>query len=124
MVWGAMIGLATIADRRPKEIWAQVDDVIRIVESGTLITLVWGLRVLAKVAAVDEKYKEKIFPFLMEQIRTCIPRDVPTHAESILCALDQKNKNQLVIILEARRSELTPSQLTRFKKVLKQIDRI
>jgi len=40
MVWGAMISLATIADRRPKEIWAQIDDIIRITESGTVITLV------------------------------------------------------------------------------------
>ena len=124
MVWGAMIGLAAIADRCPNEIWAQIDDVIRITESGTVITLVWGMRVLAKVAAADKEYKEKIFPFLLKQIQACIPRDVPTHAESILCAVDQKNKRELLSILEARRPELTPAQLTRFKKVLKQIDQI
>ena len=124
MVWGAMIGLAAIAGQRPKEIWAQIDDVIRITESGTVITQLWGMRVLAKVAAADEKYKEKIFPFLLKQIQACIPRDVPTHAESILCALDLKNKGELLSILEARRGELTPAQLTRFKRVLKQIDRI
>jgi hypothetical protein len=124
MVWGAMIGLAAIADRCPQEIWAQIDDVIRITESGTVITQVWGMRVLAKVAAADEKYKEKIFPFLLKQIQACIPRDVPTHAESILCAVDHRNKKELLSILEARRAELTPAQLTRFKKVWKQIDRI
>ncbi len=124
MVWGAMIGLAAIADRRPKEIWAQIDDVIRITESGTVITLVWGMRALAKVAAANEKYKEKVFPFLLEQIRTCIPRDVPTHAESILSAVDKNNKGGLLSIMEARRPELTPAQLTRFKKVLKQVDLI
>ena len=124
MVWGAMIGLAAIADRCPNEIWAQIDDVIRITESGTVITLVWGMRVLAKVAAADKEYKEKIFPFLLKQIRTCIPRDVPTHTESILCAVDQKNKGELMSILESRKVELTPAQLARFKKVLKQIDRI
>lgn len=112
MVWGAMIGLATIADRHPKEIWAQIDDITRITESGTLITLVWGIRVLARVAAADEKYKEKIFPFLLTQIRACISRDVPTHAGSILCAVDPKNKGELLSILEARRAELTPAQLT------------
>ena len=124
MVWGAMIGLATIADRQPKEIWTQIDDILRITESGTVITLVWGIRVLARVAASDEKYKDKIFPFLLKQIRTCIPRDMPTHAESILCAVNQKNKGELLTILEARRAELTPAQLTRFKRVLKQIDLI
>ena len=124
LVWGAMIGLATIADRHPKEIWAQIDDIICITENGTVITLVWGMRVLARVAAADEKYKQKIFPILLKQIRACIPRDVPTHTESILCALDQKNKGELLSILEARRAELTPAQLTRFKKVLKQVEKI
>jgi HEAT repeat protein len=124
MVWGAMIGLAAIADRYPQEIWAQIDDIAAIIESGTVITLLWGMRVLARVAAADEIYKEKIFPFLLKQIRDCISRDVPTHAESILCALDQNHKGLLLSVLEARRSELTPAQLTRFKRVLKQIDQI
>ena len=124
MIWGAMIGLATIADRHPEEIWAQIDDIIRITESGTIITLVWGIRVLARVSAADESYKNMIFPFLLKQIQACLPRDVPTHAESILCAVDHKNKGELLSILEPRRVELTPAQLTRIKRVLKQIDQI
>ena len=124
MVWGAMIALATIADRHPHEIWTQIDNIIRITESGTVITLVWGMRVLARVAAADEKYKEKIFPFLLKQIQACIPRDIPTHAESILCALDQKHTAELLFILEARRAELTPAQGSRLERVLKLIERI
>jgi HEAT repeat protein len=124
MVWGAMIALATIADRCPREIWARTDDIIRITDSGTVITLVWGIRVLARVAAADENYKEKIFPFLLKQIRSCIPRDLPTHTASMLCALDQKNKAEVLSILETRRAELTPAQETRLKKVLKQIEQI
>ena len=119
MVWGAMIALATIADRCPREIWARIDDIIRITDSGTVITLVWGIRVLARVAAADENYKSKIFPFLLKQIRTCTPRDLPTHTTSILCALDQNNKAEVLSILETRREELTPAQVTRFKKVWK-----
>jgi hypothetical protein len=124
MVWGAMIGLAAIADQRSNEIWAQIDNVIQVTESGTVITLVWGIRTLAKVAAHDEKYKKKIFPFLLNKIRLCIPRDVPTYAESILRAVDQKNKDDLLAILEARQGELTPAQLARLRKVLKLVERI
>jgi hypothetical protein len=124
MVWGAMIALATIASLCPQEIWAQVDELIRITRSGTVITLVWGMRVLAKVAAADEEYKAKIYPFLLEQIQACLARDVPTHTASILCAVDKNNKVELRSILEARRAELTASQLTRYKRVLKQIDHI
>jgi hypothetical protein len=124
MVWGAMIGLAAIADRHPREIWAQVDDLFRITESGTVITLVWGIRTLARVAAADKIYNEKIFPFLLNQIRVCIPRDVPTHAESILCAVDPGNKGMLLSILNSRRDELTSAQLIRYKKVLRQLEKI
>jgi hypothetical protein len=124
MVWGAMIGLATIADRHAHEIWRQIDDVIRITESGTVITLVWGMRVLARVAAADEKYKKKIFPFLLDRIRNCLPRDVPLHAESILVAVDRNNKAGLVKLLESRRQELTPAQLIRYRKVMKSLETI
>jgi hypothetical protein len=124
MVWGTMIALATIADRHPHEIWPQIDDILRITESGTVITLVWGMRLLARVAAADERYKEKIFPFLLVQIQTCIPRDVPTHTESILPAVDRKNKVELLSILESRRAEMTPAQLTRFRRALKLVNQI
>jgi hypothetical protein len=79
---------------------------------------------LARVAAADQKYKDKIFPFLLDQIRSCLPRDVPTHAESILCAVDLNNKGALLNVLEARRAELTPAQLTRFRKVLRNLEGI
>ncbi len=124
MVWGAMIGLAAIADRHPREIWAQVDDLFRITETGTVITQVWGIRTLARVAAADKEYNGKIFPFLLDQVRTCIPRDVPTHAESMLCAVGPGNKGKLLSILEARRGELTTAQLVRYKKVLRQLEEI
>jgi hypothetical protein len=123
MVWGAMIGLALIADLRSQEIWACIDDVLQVTKNGTVITKVWGLRALAKVGGSDPVYKQKIFPFLIEQISICIPRDVPTHSESILCAMDKENKAELVAVLDSRRSELTPAQMVRLKKVLKQLDR-
>jgi phage shock protein PspC (stress-responsive transcriptional regulator) len=119
MVWGAMIGLADIASIRPKEIWEQVADVIEAVEHGTLITVVWGVKTLARVAAADSGYSERIFPVLLNQLRTCIPRDVPMHAESIACAVNASNKAEFMSVLESRRAELSPSQLTRLKKAMK-----
>lgn len=124
MVWGALIGLANISDRHPHEIWAQIDVVIHAAVTGTVISHVWGIRALARVAAADPKYKKKIFPILLGQIQGCLPRDVPLHSESILVAIDQKNKGDLISIMEARRTELTPAQLTRFKKVLKALEEI
>jgi len=121
VIWGAMIGLATIADRRAKEIWTQVDKVMASVEQGSLITVVWGVKTLAGVAATDKKYRKKIFPFLLAQLQTCIPRDVPMHAESILRAVDKSNQQEFLSVLEARKSQMTPAQLARLKKVVKKL---
>jgi hypothetical protein len=101
MVWGAMIGLATIADKKPREIYAKLDTVTAAIDTGTLITVVWGTKALAKVAAADKTYKQKIFPTLTAQLKKCIPRDVPMHAESILPAIDEENKQEFISILEA-----------------------
>ncbi len=119
MVWGAMIALATIADKKPKEIYARLGDVTDAMDKGTLITVVWGTKVLAKIVAADKTYKQKILPLLAAQLKKCLPRDVPMHAESILPAVDAENKEEFLSILENRKPEMTVSQLARLKKLLK-----
>jgi hypothetical protein len=119
LVWGAMIGLASVADLRAEAVWAQIDRLIQVVENGSVITVVWGMRALAKVAATKAERRDRIFPFLKRSLETCIPRDIPTHAESMLCAIDQSLRAEFVAVLEARRAEMTPSQQARLKKVLK-----
>lgn len=121
LIWGAMIGLATIADLRAKEIWKHIDEVIGATESGSLITVVWGVKVLSSVAAADKKYLHKIFPFLLTQLQTCLPRDVPLHAESISRLVGKSNRKEFVAVLESRQSAMTSAQLSRLKKVLKKI---
>ena len=122
MIWGGTIALATIADKKAREIWANINDVTTAVDQGSLITVVWGVKTLAKVAAADPAYKQKIFPILMAQLKKCIPRDVPMHAESILPAVDADHKKDFLTILEARKSEMTPAQFARLKKVTKSVD--
>ena len=121
MVWGAMIALATVADKKPNEIYAKLADVTAAMDKGTLITLVWGTKTLAKVAAAGQPYKQKIFPILITQLKKCLPRDVPMHAESILPAIDAENKEEFLRILENRKPEMTVSQLARLKKVTKNL---
>jgi hypothetical protein len=121
MVWGAMIALATIADKKPKEIYARLGDVTDAMDKGTLITVVWGTKVLAKIAAADKTYKQKIFPLLTAQLKKCLPRDVPVHAESILPAIDSENKQEFLSIIDERKIEMTASQRARLKKVTKNL---
>ncbi len=120
MVWGAMIALATVADRKPDEIYAKLGDVKAEMDAGTLITLVWGTKALAKVAAASPAYKREIFPLLTAQLKKCLARDVPMHAESILPAIDATNKAEFLALLEKRKPEMSAAQLARLQKVTKQ----
>lgn len=121
MVWGAMIALATIADLRAKEIWEQIDAVIAAMEHGTLISVVWGAKTLARVAAKDKRYRKKLLPILLSQLRKCIPRDVPLHAESMLCAVDGSNRKEFLAVLASRQKEMTSAQAARLRKVIKAV---
>ncbi len=124
LVWGGMIGLATVADLRAKAIWPWIDDVMEVIDHGTVITVVWGVKALAKVAAADPLYNAQLFPYLLEIIRTCIPRDVPTHGESMLPAVNTENRAAFVAALTERRPEMTKSQEQRLKKLLKKAEAI
>ena len=124
MVWGALIGLSTVVDRRADDIWGRIDDVIPLVEGGTVITKVTGVKVLAGVAAHDPEYSARILPVLLALLRTCIPRDVRTHAESMLPAVNEGNREEVLAVLESRRGELTKSQETRLNKVIRTMKRI
>jgi hypothetical protein len=121
MVWGAMIAIATVSTIKPKEIWKNIDDVLRAVENGSLITVVWGVKALAGVASTSRTYRAKLFPALLYQLRSCIPRDLPTHAESILPAIDPHNRAEFLAVLGNRQGELTASQNARLRKVLRQL---
>jgi hypothetical protein len=121
MVWGGMIALATIADLRPAEIWKDVDAVIAAVDYGTVITEVWGIKTLARVAAADGAYSERLFPLLMSYLKVCLPRDVPVHAESILPAVDADHQDEYLAVLVARKPEMTASQLVRLNKVTRRL---
>ena len=123
MVWGAMIALGSIADQRPHEIWAKIDDVIHTVDQGTVITVVWGVRALAAVAAADESYSRRIFPILIAQLQKCIPRDVSTHAESMLCTVNAGNQPEFLAVLAARQPEMSPAQVARLKKVFRKVQK-
>jgi hypothetical protein len=119
LVWAAMINLALIADRRPQEIFGRYDDIVRVIEKGSVITRDNGIKTLAKVAASGGEYSSAIMPFLMEQLRTCRPKSVGQYAESIRVAVDSNNQEQYLGILNERLGALSAAQQRRVKKLLK-----
>ncbi len=121
LVWGSMIALSTIANLKPAEIFEKLATVKNAIDKGTVITVVWGVKTLAKVAAANPAYKPEILPILIAQLNNCIPRDVATHFESILPLIDDSNRTTFMEIIEKRKSKMTPSQLSRIVKLTKKL---
>ncbi|HPG38494.1 MAG TPA: hypothetical protein PLP19_02890 [bacterium] len=124
MVWGAMIGLSTVAGLRADAVWEHKAEIMRVIDNGSVITVVNGVKVLAGAAAANAEYCAGLMPFLLKQMQGCIPRDVPVHAESILPAVDAGNKDAVLAVINARMAEFSPAQLTRVRRVVKRMAEI
>jgi hypothetical protein len=119
LVWGGMINLSLVADRKPEEIFNKFDEIVDAIEKGSVITRDGGIKTLAIVASDNEKYNEAIFPFLIEHLKNCRPKDVPQHAESIMRAVTSKNQDQYIDLLNRRFDALSSSQQRRIRKLLR-----
>jgi len=122
LVWGGMIALATISSRRAPEIWDQIDPVMETIERGTLITQIWGTRVLSGVASTLPKSRPRVLPALAARIETCDPRDLPLHAEGALPGVDELNRGTFAAILAGRLDELSEAQARRVRIVIRKLD--
>jgi hypothetical protein len=121
LVWGGMIALSTIAELKTEDICANLDTVKQAIDKGTLITVVWGVKAVAKIAASNKSCKPDVVPILLSQLKKCIPRDVATHFVNSLPSIDDGNKAMFLRIVEDRKKELTTSQLDRLKKAMKNL---
>jgi len=118
LVWGGMIALSTIAALKADEIYPHLAEVQAALDSGSVITRDNGVKVLANVAARNAAYNRKLFPYLLKQLETCRPKDVPQHAEKIAVAVNTKNRADFTHVLTVRLPDLSPSQTARVKKLL------
>jgi hypothetical protein len=121
MVWGGMIALSTISLIRARAIWGSIGEVIRATKEGSLITKVSGIKTLAGVASTGKNYRVRLLPILLQQLRTCPPRDLPLHAESTLPAVQEEGRARVLALLQSRLRELTPSQASRLRRVIRQV---
>ena len=122
LVWGAMTALGTVAKLNPTEICKEIDEVIDANEKGSVITQDWGIKVLATVSASSRIYEKKLYPYLLNFLKKCISRDVPKHAESIFATVNSANKEEFIKILKDRQKQLTPSQMTRIRKLYRKME--
>jgi hypothetical protein len=122
IVWGAAIALSTVAalsaDRLFEHVWEIKDAVVK----GSVITQDNGIATLAIIASKNDRYRNEIFPFLLNHLQTCRPKDIPQHSEKTLVAVTAKEKSAFVEVLLPRIDSLTSPQVKRVMKVIKQAE--
>ena len=123
MVWGAMMALSTIAALKADEIYPSVGEIEQVMETGSVITIDNSVKILAIVASKNETYRAEVFPYLLNHLATCRPKDVPQHSEKTLVAVNAANKGEFIAVLEKRMVDLKGAQVTRVKKVIKEAEK-
>lgn len=120
LVWGGMIALSTIGAMAAEELFPHIAEIQKAMDGGSVITRDAGVLVLAGIASTNPRFNAEIFPYLLEHLRTCRPKDVPQHSEKILLALNSENKIAFIAMLEKRLGDLQGSQVKRVEKVIRQ----
>ncbi len=120
LVWGGMIALAQAAKSNPEAVFKNLNEIKKAKESGSVITVDNAVATLAQTAAANAKYNQAIFPYLLDHLKTCRPKEVPQHSEKTLPAVTAANKADFIAVLEKRVEDLSGGELVRVKKVIKQ----
>ena len=120
LVWGGMIALGVVATSSADLLFKHLNEIKKAMDSGSVITKDNGVKVLADIAATKSEYNKAIFPYLLEHLKTCRPKEVAQHSEKTLPAVNAGNKTEFIKVLEKRMDDLAGAGLTRVKKVVKE----
>lgn len=125
LVWGAMLALSTIADRAADAIDPQRAVIQQAMEQGSVITVDAGVATLARLASTSAQRRQEIFPYLLEHLRACRPKDAPQHAEKVALAVDAPaTALKFIRVLEQRLPHMSASQAARIRRVIQQVGAI
>jgi hypothetical protein len=120
LVWGGMTALGAAAQANPQAVFKHLDKIKKAKETGSVITVDNSITALAYTAAANDKYNRVIFPYLLDHLKTCRPKEVAQHSEKTLPAVNAANKTEFIQVLEKRTEDLSGGGLTRVKKVIKE----
>ena len=120
LVWGGMIALSTVAPLAADVIFKRADDIIGVMERGSVITVDNGVKTLALVAAANPRYAARLFPYLLNHLKVCRDKDVPQHAEHVLAAVNAGNRDAYIAVITRRLVDAPASRAARLRKAIKQ----
>ena len=113
MVWGSMIALSTIAELVPEDIWPQREKIKGLIETGTVITNVWGVKTLINLSKAGERYYSVLVDDLFRLQKECRNVDFAKRAEEMEPAIQRGDRAVYREILEERLSSLSKSAQAR-----------
>jgi len=117
MVWGAMIGLSGIAKVKPGEVYEFIDLILDKIETGTVITNVWGVYTLINIA--KNGYYTQLKSILFSLQNECRDVDFAKRAESIIEVIEEKDRDDFIELLLLREPRLSASASKRLKRTIK-----
>lgn len=115
-----MIAISVVAKIKAKEIHENLELIKTTIENGSVITVDGEIKTLSIVASQNENYRKEIFPYLIEHLKKCRPKEIPMHSEFIFNVITSENKKEYLDVLNNRKDILTKLQL---KRVLMLIER-
>ena len=122
MVWGAMIGLSTIAELVPEKLWPHREKIKNLIETGTVITNVAGVKTLINLAKAGEPYYSGVIDDLLRLQKECRSVDFAKRAEDMWGVIQPEHVERYKQILEERLPTLSKAAQKRLARVIKNLD--
>jgi len=119
MVWGAMIALSSVAKVEPDYVYQIKDLVLEKIETGSVITNVWGVYTIINMA--DHGYYSELKDVMFTLLRNVRNIDFAKRAESMIDVFEPSDIAVFKEILEERLPDLTSGGQKRVQKLLKKM---
>jgi len=124
LIWGAMIAIDSLAHTIPQEVAENLLAIVDATDAGSVITKDHGVGILAKMSCMNS-HSSTSWPLLLEQLRKCVPKQLPMYAEKSMVAVSAGNKAEFGAILQNRLPELEKaSQVKRIEKVMRKLEKL
>lgn len=122
LIWGSMTALSKITALKPKEVFENIEIVIKAYEIGSVITRDNSISVFAELVKADKKYEKVMFRKIIQHLETCRPKELGQHAERAFICVNELNAKEFIDVLLKRRECLIDAQKKRIDKLIKKIE--
>jgi hypothetical protein len=122
LVWGSMTAISKIVFLKPKEIFENIETVIKAYENGSVITRDNSISVFTELARADKHYEKIMVKKIIEHLESCRPKEVGQHAERAFNCINEENSKEFIDVLIRKKEYLTEAQKKRVDKLIKKIE--